>query len=153
VRNPTTETYRGAPIHVFQPAHRIALVKAAVDVVVGLSDPLMLIAYAIDASHPAEARGLAIDLLESTFELSTERPAGFDQAKASALAAKASIDEVIMIAQSSDHPAEQRLFWRSCAPMLALYAKDAANPREARHLAADAIKAAAQLAVSDIEAA
>jgi hypothetical protein len=147
MRNPTSETHRGVGVYVFQPAHRIALVKAAIDVVLANpSDVRMLLAYASDCADPAEARALAIAMIDAALEPSRERPAGFEKAKLAALSAKAVVDEVIAISESSPD-----FFWRSVAPALFRYAKDVANPPEGRMLAAENIKQAAGLALADLE--
>lgn len=70
---PSVGTYRGVPIHAFQPTDRIAsVVRPAIDRVHGMSAPDDLIAYLDVQHHPPEARLLAAAKLEALWSLAAQ---------------------------------------------------------------------------------
>jgi hypothetical protein len=71
---PAIETYRGVPVHDFQPRDRIdSIVKPAIDNVLAIDDMAALLAVAFNILQPPEARLLAAAKIKAQFELAAER--------------------------------------------------------------------------------
>lgn len=72
-RIPVVETYRGVGIHDFQPRDRIqTVVKPAIDLVIGMTDPVALVGYAGNTAFPPEARLFAEARAEACWQLAAE---------------------------------------------------------------------------------
>ncbi|MER2250010.1 hypothetical protein ABS772_08800 [Methylorubrum podarium] len=69
---PTIGTHRGVPLHAYQSAARIQVVKSAIDAVYEIGDAVALAAYAADPAHPPEARLFAAARCEATWQLAAE---------------------------------------------------------------------------------
>jgi hypothetical protein len=70
---PTIGTYRGVPLHDFQPRARIEkVVKPAIDEVFGIADPEKLFTYAANNQNPPEARLFAAARCEACHQLAAE---------------------------------------------------------------------------------
>jgi hypothetical protein len=69
---PTIETYRGVGLEDRQSPERLALVKAEIDHVLGMSDPSELADYAASPWHAPEARQLAAAMAETTWTIASE---------------------------------------------------------------------------------
>jgi hypothetical protein len=69
---PTIETYRGIGLEDQQSPERLALVKAEIDLVLGLSDPGEFADYAGDPWHAPEARQLAGAMAETAWTVAAE---------------------------------------------------------------------------------
>lgn len=85
---PAIEIYRGLQIHAFQSAERIeAVVKPAIDFIMGEAAFNVLFEYALDAKNPPEAREFARLKCHATRELRAfqhdQRPRDLEQLDAS----------------------------------------------------------------------
>ncbi|MCP2082224.1 UNVERIFIED_ORG: hypothetical protein J2W74_003410 [Methylorubrum zatmanii] len=69
---PTVGTHRGVPLHAYQSAARIQIVKQAIDTVYEIGDAAMLATYAAEPGNPPEARMFAAARCEATWQLAAE---------------------------------------------------------------------------------
>jgi hypothetical protein len=71
-RIPTTASHRGIGIHDCQSPARIAVVKAAIDRVAGMSNILELASFAANPLEPPEARLFAANKVEVEYQVAAE---------------------------------------------------------------------------------
>jgi hypothetical protein len=69
---PTIGTHRGIPLENGQSPARLALVRAEIDLVLGMSDPGELADYAGNPWHSPESRQLAAAMAETAWTLAAE---------------------------------------------------------------------------------
>jgi hypothetical protein len=69
---PTIETYRGVGVEDQQSPERLALVKAEIDLVLGMTDAIELADWAEDPWHSPESRLLACAMCESLWAVASE---------------------------------------------------------------------------------
>jgi hypothetical protein len=69
---PLIGEYRGVGLHDCQSPARLEVVKAEIDLVLGMTDPGELADYAADAMHAPEARLLAGSMAETVWEMAAE---------------------------------------------------------------------------------
>jgi len=88
---PTIGSYRGVPLEDEQSEARLGLVRAEIDLVLGMSDPGELADYAGNPWHSPESRMLAAAMAESAWTVAAEtravRPGGISLEKLHASAA------------------------------------------------------------------
>jgi hypothetical protein len=69
---PTIGTHRGVPLEDHQSDARLALVRAEIDRVLGMTDPGELADWAADSWHSPESRQLACAMCESMWTVAAE---------------------------------------------------------------------------------
>jgi hypothetical protein len=69
---PTVGTHRGVPLEDQQSDERLALVRAEIDLVLGMSDPGELADHAGNPWHSPESRQLAAAMAESIWTMAAE---------------------------------------------------------------------------------
>jgi hypothetical protein len=69
---PTIGAYKGVPLEDQQSDARLALVRAEIDHVLGMTDAVALSDYAADAWHSPESRQLAAAMAESMWAVASE---------------------------------------------------------------------------------